>query len=101
MGVPVVISLVNRPTPTANDGGDVVGALTTRQVMADRMSVRQSEYYQAQAAGLRAEIMFRVMAVEYQGERWLTHAGQTYSIIRTYERPDERIELICQGLAVS
>lgn len=97
MGAPVVISLID-VTATTNSKGDAVEAEPAREVMAERLSVRQSEFYQAQASGLRAELMFLVMSCEYQGERRLSYAGQTYNIIRTYERPDERTELICGGL---
>lgn len=84
-----------------NDAGDLVPMDTPRPVMADKMSVRQSEFYQAAAAGLKPEVMYVVMAAEYRGERRLTEDGKKYTVIRTYERPDERVELICSGPVVS
>ena len=87
-------------TRTANDIGDAVETETVRTVMADKQSIRQSEFYQAAAAGLKPLLMFLVMSAEYQGETVLGYDGKRYHIARTYERPDERTELVCTGLVV-
>lgn len=92
-----VIDLV-AVTNGENDIGDIVETETPRQVYANKKSIRQTEFYQAMAAGLRPEIMFEVRYAEYAGEPKLRHAGKTYNIIRTYTKNDEMIELICSGL---
>ncbi len=71
--------------------------LSGRQVFADKKSIRQNEFYQASATGLRPEIMFIVRSADYNDERELTFDGKIYTIIRTYDRPDEFTELICEG----
>ncbi|MFZ5352744.1 MAG: phage head closure protein [Bacillota bacterium] len=81
-----------------NDIGDYTETETLKQVFADKQSVRQSEYYQAQAAGLRPELMFLVRSIDYNQETKLEYNDKQYSIIRTYDKDGETTELICQGL---
>lgn len=83
---------------TVNALHDQVPILAERTILANRKSIRQSEFYQAQATGLQPELTFVVWACEYEGERKLIYAGREYSIIRTYETKDELIELVCSGL---
>jgi len=92
-----VINLVS-VTIVENDMGDLVETLTTRQVFADKKSVRQNEFYQAAATGLRPELMFVVRTIEYNQEPKLEFNSKTYTIIRAYEKDDELVELVCQGL---
>ena len=94
------IQLITTAPHTTNDIGDEIGGETIRTVMADKQSIRQSEFYQAAAAGLRPLLMFLVMSVEYQGETLIEYDGKRYLVSRTYERPDERTELVCTGLVV-
>lgn len=93
-----VINLV-AVTHSQNDMGDPIETPTPRQVFANKKSIRQAEFYQAQATGLRPEIMFEIRAIEYEGESILEHEGKSYSVIRTYTKNDEIMELICSGLA--
>lgn len=92
-----VISLITVIT-TENELGDVIEETTERQVFADKQSVRQSEFYQAAATGLRPELMFVVRTIEYNGETKLKYNGKEYSIIRTYDKDGELTELVCQGV---
>lgn len=81
-------------------GGGYTETVTFRQVFANRKSIRQSEFYQAHAAGLQPEIMFEVRFADYADERKLRfpagEGGRRYLIIRTYTKNEESIELICQ-----
>lgn len=89
-------------TPIENDMGDVIEVPTERQVFADKQSVRQSEFYQAAATGLRPELMFVVRTIDYNQEsklKWpATDEGKEYTIIRTYDKDGELTELVCQGV---
>lgn len=92
-----VIELV--PVETSkNDIGDAISTPTPRQVFANKKDVRQSEFYQAMATGLRPELMFEVRSVEYKGEKTLRYNNEPYSIIRTYSKNGEITELVCQGI---
>lgn len=92
-----VIKLISTTT-TENELGDTIEVSTERQVFADKQSVRQSEFYQAAATGLRPELMFVVRTIEYNGETKLKYNGKEYSIIRTYDKDGELTELVCQGV---
>ena len=85
---------------TVNDYGDLVAAGTDQVVFCNKKSIRQSEFYQAHATGLKPEIMFEVRNVDYDGQQQLVHEGKTYNIIRTYTPNGEIIELVCSGLVV-
>ena len=96
-----VIKLIS-VTTTENDMGDIIETPVEREVFADKQSIRQSEFYQAAATGLRPELMFVVRTVDYNQEsklKWpATDEGKEYTIIRTYDKDGELIELICQGV---
>lgn len=92
-----VIRLISTTT-TENDMGDIIETYNEREVYADKQSIRQSEFYQAAATGLRPELMFVVRSIDYNQEPKLKHGDKTYTIIRTYDKDGELIELICQGV---
>jgi len=92
-----VINLISI-TATENSMGDIIETPVKREVFADKQSIRQSEFYQAAATGLRPELMFVIRAIDYEQEPKLEYNNKTYNIIRTYEKDGELIELVCQGL---
>jgi len=92
-----VINLVLE-THASNDVGDTVTTQVRRKVFADKQSVRQSEYYQAGATGMRPELMFVIRAIDYKGEPKIEHGGKQYTITRTYCTKSEFVELVCQGV---
>lgn len=81
-----------------NDMGDSIETKTEREILAEKKSIKQSEFYQAQATGLRPELTFVVWSDEYGGEQELKYNGKTYTIIRTFDQNEKNLELICQGL---
>lgn len=95
------IKLVREKTGT-DEYADRVSITTERSVFAELKSVGQSEFYQAQAVGLKPELKF-VLAdyLEYQNEKLLKFKDyndkeeQIYTIIRTYRTGNE-IELVCK-----
>ena len=78
--------------------GDIIETPVEREVFADKQSIRQSEFYQAAATGLRPELMFVVRSVDYNGEQKLKYNDKEYAVIRTYDKDGELTELICQGV---
>jgi SPP1 family predicted phage head-tail adaptor len=80
--------------------GDAIPADTKKQVYANKKSIRQSEFYQAAATGLRPELMFEVRTSDYNGQPKLEYESVTYNIIRTYDKNGEITELICQGTVI-
>lgn len=94
-----VIYFGTAATETENELGDIIVTPgEQRAVFANKKSVRQTEFYQAQANGLRPELMFEVRSIEYANESSLTYNDKTYSIIRVYEKNSEITELVCSGI---
>lgn len=85
---------------TTNTIGDSVATESTTTVFANKKSVRSNEFYQAQAIGLKPEIMFEVKSLDYSGQESLRYDLKKYNIIRTYDKNGEITELVCVGLVV-
>ena len=67
-------------------------------VFAEIRSVGQSEFHQAQTAGKKPEIKFKITDyMDYQGQRYLIHEGVRYSILRTYRTGNNELEITCYG----
>ena len=81
-----------------------VKTFAKRQVFCNKKSVRQSEFYQAQAQGHRPECMFEVRTQEYEGEMHFEYSERgiprMFRVIRTYDKGGEITELICNALVV-
>jgi len=91
-----VIYLISE-TSTTNDIGDVIKVPNEKMVFANKKSIRQSEFYQAQTNGLKPELTFEIYSFEYENEPKVKFNNKTYSIIRTFEK-GETLELICEGV---
>lgn len=91
-----IIKLITIKEDT-NEVGDLVKVRTEREVFSDIKSIGQSEFYQAQAVGLKPEIKF-VLAdyYDYSNEKIIDYNGIDYRVIRTYRNNNE-IELVCVG----
>jgi SPP1 family predicted phage head-tail adaptor len=83
---------------TINEYGDRVFNKTPVIVFANKKSIRQSEFYQAFATGLKPELMFEVRSVDYDGQPNLLFNSKEYVIIRTHSKNDEITELVCSGM---
>lgn len=90
-----VIDLIPVVVTKNGYGEEVVTDGIPRTVYANKKSVRQSEFYQALAAGMKPEIVFEVMVADYTEEPKVKYGDKYYRVIRTYSANDERIELVC------
>ena len=95
-----VIKLIS-VTYTLNDYGEKIPTETSRTVFANRKSIRQSEFYQAQVTGLKPEIMFVIRLIDYDEEKLIEYNNKKYDIIRSYQKDEDFIELIAQGVEIS
>jgi len=92
-----IINLITE-TKTTNTLGDVVSVRATKTVFANAKSVRQSEFYQAMAQGLRPVRMFELYIADYNGQQIIQHESVELKVIRTYEKDSDILEIICQGV---
>lgn len=84
-------------TITKDELGQVEeGEVFSRQVFCKKKSVPQSEFFQAGQSNIKASHILIVHVWDYQGERKVKYRDKEYSIYRTYERDDEKIELYCE-----
>jgi len=94
-----VLELVS-VTKTDDGGGGSTETEVFREVYANRKSIRQSEFYQAQAAGLKPLVAFEIHSLEFGDEEHVRYpageSGKRYRIIRTFSPDNEFIELYCE-----
>ena len=60
------IYLITQTNKTINEVGDLLYENKERKVLAHKESTRQSEFYQAQAVGIKPEITFVIRFFEYK-----------------------------------
>lgn len=96
-----VIKLVSQ-TKGTDARGNITVVETEKQIFAELKSVTQSEFYQAQAAGLKPEIKFVIADYfDYAGEKVVRYrpygssVEEEYSVLRTY-RQNDTLEIICK-----
>ena len=86
-------------TDSINNIGDPVETrVYTSTIFANKKSIRQSEFYQAHATGLRPELSFIIREADYSQQPALEYDSKDYRIIRTFSKNGELIELICEGI---
>ncbi len=81
-----------------NEIGDTIETHTKRKVFGSEKSIKQSEFYQAQATGLKPEITVVIRPFEYLGEELVEYEGKNYKVLRTYKKNSMEIELILEGV---
>lgn len=60
-----------------------------RQVFVKPRSVYANDFYNAANSGLRpALVLVLTSAEDYQGEKVVAYKGTTYTVLRTYQRPE-------------
>lgn len=96
-----VITLV-KETESINEFGDIIVEETTRDIFAELKSIGQTEFYQAQAVGLKPEIKFVIADfLDYKGEKKLKYTPfgedeeKEYTVLRTY-RANNMLEIVCK-----
>jgi len=88
-------------TDTVNEYGDTVTTETERTIFAQFKSISQSEFYQAQAVGLKPEVKFVISDfADYQGEKKLKYTPfggteEVYTVLRTF-RTRYNLEIVCK-----
>lgn len=80
-----------------NDVGDQIETMEKSMRFAKIKSIGQSEFYQAQAQGLKPEIKF-VLAdyLDYDNQEEVIYNNFRYKVLRTFRTGNE-IEIVCYG----
>lgn len=82
---------------TKNEVGDMIETTEKSMRLAKIKSIGQSEFYQAQAQGLKPEIKF-VLAdyLDYNNQESVVYNDFLYKVLRTFRTGNE-IEIVCYG----
>lgn len=90
-----LIYLISK-THTTNEVGDPVEKIEKSMRLAKLKSIGQSEFYQAQAQGLKPEIKF-VLAdyFDYNDQEEIIYNNFRYKVLRTYRTEKNEIEIVC------
>lgn len=95
-----IIKLVHEERKV-DEYGDLKVTYSDRIVFAELKSIGQSEFYQAQAAGLKPEVKFIIPDfMDYLNEqriKYTPYGGteEEYTVLRTY-RTGNRLEIVCK-----
>lgn len=65
--------------------GEVTVTTDFSNVFANKISIRQSEYYESAKVGLRPEIAFAIRLHVFDNHDRVEYKGKLYEIVRTYE----------------
>ena len=65
-------------------------------VLCNVKSVTQTEFWKGKQSSDNPERVFIIHSYEYNGEKIVNYDGKEYSVIRTYEKDFEELELICE-----
>jgi phage head-tail adaptor, putative, SPP1 family len=91
-----VIKLISI-TSNVDESGDTVSIENQREVFAEMKSISQSEFYKAQAIGLKPEIKFVLSDYyDYENENFIEYEDKRYRVLRTYQA-DNTLEIVCVG----
>lgn len=103
-----VITLITKKTDEDKDGFPVDTILFSEEIMAEVKSVKYTEFYEAERAGVKVQIMAKIRIDEYEGAfisnnnkifkpSIVIYDGIRYKIIRCYKRR-QNIEMTLQEI---
>ena len=93
------IALIKQITFKDDDGFDATDEQKRGGIFANKKSVKRSEFYMANQAGIRADVIFEMWAADYDGEKIVEWDGKRFKVIRTYEPGEDKIELTCSDIS--
>ena len=85
-------------TPTLDSKNRPKRSLVDRKVFCNKKSVGSKEFYQASQQGIKPVLVLEVHTFEYKGETHIKFESKTYRLIRSYDKTDEIVELVCEAL---
>ena len=84
MNFDTVVKLIKHVQRERDEYGNAVYAEKATTVFAEKKAVRQSEFFQAAAAGFKPEIVLVVHSFEYHNEELCELDGERFKIYRAY-----------------
>ena len=96
MKKPVEIKLVRNGEGSTDEWGNPITTKEEWTVFAERMSITSAEFYRASNQGLKPSFVFEIYEDEFRGADLVICEDVEYSIIRTYQRTLDKLELVCE-----
>lgn len=96
MKKPVEIKLIKHSGTATDDWGNPIAKDDVWTIFAQKMSVTSAEFYRASNQGLKPSLVFEIYEEEFGDADLLIYEEAEYTIIRTYQRTLDRLELICE-----
>lgn len=84
MNFDTVVKLIKRGASAIDEYGNAVQIEEETTVFAEKKAVRQSEFFQAHAAGFKPEIVIVVHSFEYHNEELCELEEERFKIYRSY-----------------
>ena len=81
-----------------NSIGDIIENKKYTEIFGKKKSIKQSEFYQAQATGFKPELAFEIYSLEYNDEKFVRYDNKEYKVLRTYQNSIDKLELILEGV---
>ncbi len=82
-------------TEATDDYGDQTPTEMSAERLAEIKSIGQSEFYQANASGLKPEIKFVIADyLDYDGQKIIEYEGVRYRVLRTFQT-GKALEITC------
>lgn len=88
-------------TQSKNEYGDVTRTTAWNEVYCTEQSIGRSEYYQANAVGIKPSIIITVRMEDYNEETLCKHKNIEYDVMKTYRKNRSYIELTLSRKVVS
>ena len=88
-------------TQSKNEYGDVVSVPVWNEVFCTEQSIGRSEYYQANAVGIKPSIIITVRMEDYSEETLCKYKNIEYDVMKTYRKGKSYIELTLSRKVVS
>lgn len=90
------LTLIGVTQYVADEYGNQIPTSSERVVQASKKEISSSEFYAAAQSGIKPEVEMIIHTFEYEGELNAEYNGTQYSVIRTYQRNADEIELYLQ-----
>lgn len=87
------VTLIGTGGFTKDDYGNQIPKEDKTTVMASTKPIAMGEFYAAAQAGIRPEVELIIHTFEYNGELAVDYRGVRYSVVRTYQRNDDELEI--------
>lgn len=87
------VTLIGATHYETDDNGNDVPVESETTVQAAKREIAMSEFYAAAQAGIKPEVELIVHSFEYGGQLRVLWRGTKYTVIRTYQRNADEVEL--------